>query len=146
MNRLLHRLPHALRAIREAEGLTQTSLAARIREKTGQRIKASRLSEWEKGRSTPSCGSLAAILVALDTDFRGLQDALDGKLSPFVEEDDEEIDELVGDFLGRRRLEVDPAARQRLRDLMKMSAEFPDLVRRLERIEAKEEEPNGTDG
>lgn len=135
--------------------MTQTSLAARIREKTGQRIKASRLSEWEKGRSTPSFGSLTAILVGLDVDFHGLQDALDGKLSPFADEDsdDDDLTELVGDFLtqGRRRLEADPVTRERLRRLMKILAEFPAVVRRLERIEAKEksgetEEPNGTDG
>ncbi len=128
-----------------AKGLTQADLATRIREKTKSRIKANRLSEWERGKTVPSLGSLNAILVALDTDFRGLQDALDGKLSPSADDDP---GDLFGDFLaqGRRRLEVDPAARQRIRKTFELVGEIPEIVRRLERIEAKEEEPNGTDG
>ncbi len=144
---MIEKLPQALRTLRESRGLNQTELAARIRRKTNRRVTPSRVSQWERGQALLSLESLDAILTGLEADFGDLQRALNGEVG---EEDEPSTGEpLVDAFLehSQKRLELDSAARQRIRETFQRVNEIPELVRRIERIEAeKTEEPNGTEG
>jgi len=122
--RLMKAMNEALKALRIARGLTQPELSARIREKTERQIGANRLCEWERGKSFPSLYSLHATLIAMDTDFHGFQNALDGKLSLFGEDENEPIMEL-----GYRRLKLDPSARQRIRETFQLLDQIQEFMR-----------------
>lgn len=145
---MIEKLPQALRTLRESRGLNQTELAARIRRKTSRRATPSRVSQWERGQALLSLESLEAILIGLEADFADLQRALDGE--DFGDDDEPSTGEpLVDAFLehSQRRLELDRASRRRIRKIFELVGEIPEIMRRLERIEAKEGEdkPNDTD-
>lgn len=60
---------------RRARGLTQETVAARIRERTGRSVPAVLVSRWERGATTPSAEYVlplaAALEVAAEDLFRG---------------------------------------------------------------------------
>ncbi|MCP4664471.1 MAG: helix-turn-helix transcriptional regulator, partial [bacterium] len=74
--------------MREARNLSQAALAAKIRESTGVRATASRISRWEGGEEMPSVRSLFALLEGMQADVHDLADALEviGGGEPLVDE------------------------------------------------------------
>ncbi len=68
-------LPMVMRRLRLRAGhKTQTSALRAIRRKTGVRVTAARICEWESGRTAPSLRSLFAFLLGLGYDFKTFQD------------------------------------------------------------------------
>ena len=74
----LRALPMVMRRLRLRAGhKTQKSALRAIRRKTGARVTAARICEWESGRTVPSLRSLYAFLLGLGYDLKALQDEVD---------------------------------------------------------------------
>lgn len=78
----LEHLPMALRYLREQSNLSQEAAVRAIREKSGMRVSAPMISQWERGRKCPSVGSLFGFLSALGCGLRELENALHSVRDP----------------------------------------------------------------
>lgn len=114
--RLLAAFPKALRLLRERAGYASLRPAAQaIEEKTGHKIGAATLSEWDRG-TLPVVDSLVYFLVGLGYDFTSLQRALE----EVIDEGGDPTAELV------KRLRDDAEVRKRLEEMIRMTTAAPD--------------------